>query len=240
MSEIDQYDPYDKSSGGKPGKPVVSWKKADVGDEFEGIVVPADFKQPEKGYAVSQEWDNKARQPRVWAPKGYTTPKGPYRGPITEMEYIAAVGSAQGARPVTRPDIRFVTDYRKFEFVSGPAKVRAQEEGTDDDGIRRVIIDGQSIREAHTAALEAIGADRPQPGQRWKIRLATQEPTPEGGHKNTFQCTIWAPTPETMKVVEEQIAKDRATAEAETPDASDPYNAPAGVGAGSQSEEPPF
>jgi hypothetical protein len=231
---VDQHDPYDKGTGGKPGKPVLSWKKADVGDALTGVVVPPNPDLPEKGYAVSQEWDNDERQPKVWAPRGYLDAKGnSWRGPITEADYIRHVGNANDARPVTRSDVTLVTDLRNMEFVSGPAKQRAQENGEADDGIRRVIMDGQSIRESHEAALAAIGADRPQPGQTWTVRLAAQTPNDKQGHTNTIEVTIKPPTPESMEVVKAYLAKAKEEAAA----GSDPY---VGAGAGGRTEEPPF
>lgn len=230
----DLYDPYESGSGGKPGKPVVSWKKADVGDSVTGIVVPPDaILAPTKGYRVTQEYDNDAKEKRYWAPRGYQRDGALYRGPITESQYIAHVGSLDGARAVTRSEVTLVTDLRNTEFMSGNAKQRLQENGETDDGIRRVIMDGQSIREAHLAALEAIGADRPQPGQRWTVTLASQTPNDKQGHTNGFTVKIEAPTPETGKVVAAYIEAQKSAIAA----GDDPYT---GGGKPAQTDEPPF
>lgn len=229
-------DPYDRQSGSGEGtgKAVLSWVKADVGDEVTGVVVPADLAKPAVGYRLSRAWDNDAREPQVWAPRGYINPASgkPWKGPVVRSIFDANAGEGEEARPVVRTEIVLMTNLRNFEFVSRPYLARAREEGLTDDGIRRFIVDGASAREAHDAAIEALKAldptqDRPKPAQTWKIKLASQSPNDKGGHTNGIAIDATLPTPETKAIVAKYLAEAGEAAEAATP-----Y--------GGKQEDPPF
>lgn len=229
-------DPYDQSGEGAGfGKPVISWKKADVGDEITGVTLPPEIDLPDKGYRLTQEWDSEARSPKVWAPRGYEIKGKAWRGPVTRDEfdaYLKAEGETEKARPVVRSEVLLQTSFRNFEYVSGPAKARAQEAGEADDGLRRVILDGQSLREAHLEALKAINPDKPKPevAQTWTVKLASQTPNDKGGHTNGFAVKVAEPTEATRKVVADYIAKAKALAADAAMAGADPYS----------QEDPPF
>lgn len=242
----DLYDPY--ATRGPSGPPVVSWKRADVGDAFTGIVLPSDPFTKDQGYSLKQSygavpWDKEDRGYLFWPPKeaAFTRPDGQrYRGPVTRTaweKFAQREGlETGGLRKKSEAHIVFLTEYRKNEFCSGPVRDQRKEEDVTDDGLRRVIDDHQDMSPKIKDALQALRSRGPQPGQIWTIKLAKRVPNEHGGESNTFMVDILPATPDSMAKVTawcEAAVKAKETADLAS---SDPYaTAPAG-----RSEEPPF
>jgi hypothetical protein len=233
--EDDLYDPYENS--GPAGPPALSWKKADKGDEFTGIVIPPDVFEPSKGYVARQDISNSGDR-MVWPPKapGYAAkapdPAKPKR-PITEEQYAEialALGVDTPPRKVSVAHIWFLTDYSKFEYVSGRAKDKmAEQEITIDAGLRRIIESGAELPKAIKDALAKVGG-KPLPGQIWTVKLMGRTANEYGGETSNFVggVTILKPTPESLAKVEAYVASKKAGADDE------------GTGYVANEQDPPF
>ena len=211
------YDEYE-NEGGQGGPPVVSWKFSEPGettDTFTGIIVPPDpINFPAKGHRAAI--DRNKDGARVWPPKvGYKPGpdvKNP-KAPISESAYLAITdGDDSDMRYVTLTELTLVTNYSNKEFMSAPKRAAAREDPEFvDNGMRRFLKDGADVPAKFDAALKAIKAVKPMPGQRLTIVLTGREPNVgKEGETRRHAITFEPPTPETLKVVADYCAVARA------------------------------
>lgn len=238
--EGDDFDPYARRGGGGPA--AISWKRADVGDQIVGVVVPPDPFSPTEGYDKRRSWSNdeEDRGPLVWPPSTYTLPDGtPSRRPVTESTFerwAKANGFTGKVRRKFHGEVHLLTEHRSNEFVSGPQRQRRQEEDIKDDGVRRLIDDHFDLTPKFKEALEAAGLfTGPVPGATVTIKLARREANKGAkGESNIFEVDVKPPTPETKALVDKHVAEQVAAKQSAQAAAENPY------GSGSQTDEPPF
>lgn len=236
----DLYDEYGDNAGAEGGPPVVSWKFSEPGEptaRFTGIIVPPDpINEPAKGHRPVA--DRNKDGARVWPPRvGYIPKPGVNpKAPISADEYLSLTGGDDSEmREVSLTELTLVTGYTNKEFMSAPKRAAAREDPEFvDNGMRRFLKDGKDVPAKFDAALKAIKATRPLPGQRFTIELIAREPN-VGKEGETRRHTIRfePPTPETMKVVEAYIAAAKSGEASQG--VEDPY-----ASTGSAPEEPPF
>lgn len=244
--EDDYQDPYERSSGSGGGAPVVSWKFVrEGGDKFEAVVVPPDVEIPTRGYKMRGDYQNGSDDDPddkgflVWPPRN--NPEKIKR-PVTEMRHQSLwpdidikARDSQGrriVRPVSRVNVTFETGYKASEFISEDTIKRLKEDETDPNSItlRRMILNSKDLEEKLEKAFKAIGTDRPQPGQTWRIGIEERRSNaPRKGSTTIHSVEVLAPTPETMKIVEAHVARGKA----EAAEVAEPY-------AASSNEPPPF
>jgi hypothetical protein len=255
--EDDLYDPFEGGAGGNYRPPVVSWKYARSGAVFEGIVIPPNLDRIDKGYVMGRDFKQKGSDesdpddegPTVWPPKPNV--QGIKR-PVTERKYVQLWGEPSRDdrdRPewqkVSQTNVWFLTEYTDGEMISDSAsrKMIDREKDPKAEALRRVITDSSSIlKAASLAALKAVGAKSPTPGQKWRVILTGRtENVGKPGTTSQFEVTITAPTTETKAVVAAYVekAKAEAGAKADAADPDDPWATGAGA-TGIQANEVPF
>jgi hypothetical protein len=255
MSEHDDveeelYDRYEAASTGNLA-PVVSWKKADIGDSFTGILLPADpLKRPDKGYAVRREYKQANKKEgqeagyTVWPPKNNVDKI--FR-PVVESEFASRwpTEDLSKARKVGQYHYTFETGLHDGSLLSGPYRERLKDMDPPVDPAtvtgRRIIEQGKDLTEKIEAALKPVGR-KPMPGQIWTVAIENRVGNDYGGETTIYKVTIQAPTQDSRAVVAAHIqaAKDADAAAGEAEDAAAGEKFAGVSTAGSTEGPPPF
>lgn len=245
--EDDLYDPYENRGSGNAA-PVVSWKFAQKGDKFTGILLPPKpLTLPGKGHEVRREYkqanakENQAAGYTVWPPKNNADK---INRPVVESEFATRWPNEDldKARKVSQVHFTFETNLKDGTLLSNKFKERCEEADPKVDPKtitkRRVIEQGKDLTEKIAAALKKVGG-KPLPGQTWTVGIENRVDNDYGGETTIYFVDIKPPTDETRAVVQAYVDAARAEAdEAESVAAGDKYAGPA-EDAPSQ-EEPPF
>jgi hypothetical protein len=250
MSDYDDdlYDKYEAQPGNANVAPVVSWKKADPGDGFSGILLPAlPVDRPDKGYEVRREYKQENKEKgtpagyTVWPPRGN---KEKIKTPVVEAVFAELwpdldISDPKVVRRVAQNHFTFETGLQDASFLSGRFKERCAEQDPPKDPTketrRRVIEQGKSLTEQIDKALKRVGG-KPLIGQTWHFKLVARTPNDMGGETSSYSVDILAPTAETKAVVTAYIEAEKIKA-AEAADADDPDDKYAGI---AKTEDPPF
>lgn len=209
-------DPFESGMGGAP---AVSWKKADEGTVFEGVILPFDLAEPNRGYGSAQRTDIQTGDPLFWDAQA-----------ARKISNRTSDDTGRPNRPVVDPILLVQTDYRNSEFISKEQKERMATDEREDDGLRRYYAAGATAGKALKDALAKARVQKPEVGGKIVVTLAKQTPNNYGGETNNFETVYTRPDAATKKIVDQYVA-DNAE-----PDADDPFAAPAAQ----KNDEPPF
>lgn len=182
------------------GAPAITFAEKPKGTKVTGVIMPVDPFSPEKGYR--------------------TTPQRNTKG---EVLYWPLKPGETVKRPRPQAEITLQTEYRDREFMSENAVKRAEEREQEDDGLRRLMVKGETMTKGLREALRANGRREPEPGATITVTLKDRESNAHGGKTNIFEVEYARPTDATREMVKAYIAKAMET--------------PAG---GGDDDEPPF
>lgn len=200
-TEVEETEVQDFFGEGGGGAPAITFAEQKKGTKVTGIIVPADPFSPDVSYKTTAQRNTKG-----------------------EIVYWPLKPGETKKRPRPQAEITLLTEYREREFMSENAVKRATEREQEDDGLRRLMVKGETMTKGLREALRSVGRNKPEVGATITVTLTNRESNVHGGKTNIFEVEYAAPTDATRAAVAEYIKRAM-----ETP-----------AGTSGEDDEPPF